>query len=189
MHTHRYAADAADAEPHVWRVAHAAHVALRATGRDQAIVISGDSGAGKTESTKLALQYLTAVSGGGASAALAQHLLGSNPVLEAFGNAKTVRNDNSSRFGKYIQVHFDPAGAISGGTIHQVSAAPSTSLSHQPLSPDPRAPSCAPAVSIYAWLPPGKSTGLAGACSHAQPGCLTRRASPAEHRKAAPLTY
>lgn len=78
---------------------------------------------GKTESTKLVLQYLTAVSGGGASAALAQHLLGSNPLLEAFGNAKTLRNVNSSRFGKYIQVHIDGAGAISGGTIQQVSVA------------------------------------------------------------------
>jgi myosin-5 len=90
---------------------------------NQAFVISGESGAGKTESTKLILQYLSEASGGSkrGSGGINNYILSVNPMLEAFGNAKTVRNDNSSRFGKWMEIHFKKEGALKpkmiGGVI------------------------------------------------------------------------
>lgn len=94
--------------PHVFGVAEAAFTNLHNDRKDQTILVSGDSGSGKTESTKFMMQYLAAVAHHTAGTTkIEQQVLQCNPVLEAFGNSKTLRNDNSSRFGKYIDIHFD----------------------------------------------------------------------------------
>ncbi|GAB2254307.1 hypothetical protein Droror1_Dr00022116 [Drosera rotundifolia] len=88
-------------------------------GISQSILVSGESGAGKTESTKMLMRYLAFMGGRAASEgrSVEQQVLESNPVLEAFGNAKTVRNNNSSRFGKFVELQFDRRGRISGAAI------------------------------------------------------------------------
>ncbi|KAL0461055.1 UNVERIFIED_CONTAM: Myosin-6 [Sesamum latifolium] len=95
------------------------HRLMMNEGISQAILVSGESGAGKTESTKLLMQYLAYMGGRSASEgrSVQQQVLESNPVLEAFGNAKTVRNNNSSRFGKFVEIQFDDRGRISGAAI------------------------------------------------------------------------
>ena len=117
--------------PHVYAVAAAAYRSVRA-GRLQSIVINGESGAGKTETVKILLRYLTTASSkitpttasGGVTAGendvgerLASRLLASSPALEAFGNAKTLRNDNSSRFGKFVRLHFSGEGLLAFGSV------------------------------------------------------------------------
>jgi len=149
--------------PHCYAIAEAAFTAMMIDEQRQAILISGESGAGKTESAKLVMQYLAARAapagignaggiegaegrkrrGGskhhrlladasnsaadsteppapfdpGAAAPIEEQVLESNPLLEAFGNAKTVRNDNSSRFGKFVEIAFDVAGRVAGASI------------------------------------------------------------------------
>lgn len=84
----------------------------------QCVIISGESGAGKTEAAKQIMSYIAAVSGGeGDVQRVKDIILGSNPLLEAFGNAKTLRNNNSSRFGKYFEIFFDRLGRPQGGKI------------------------------------------------------------------------
>ncbi|KAK7284191.1 hypothetical protein RJT34_18932 [Clitoria ternatea] len=105
--------------PHPFAIADAAYRLMINEGISQSILVSGESGAGKTESTKLLMRYL-AYMGGRAAAegrTVEQKVLESNPVLEAFGNAKTVRNNNSSRFGKFVEIQFDQRGRISGAAI------------------------------------------------------------------------
>ncbi|XP_058716998.1 unconventional myosin-Ia [Poecile atricapillus] len=105
-------------KPHIYAIADDAYRSLRDRDRDQCILITGESGAGKTEASKLVMSYVAAVSSKGEEVnKVKEQLLQSNPVLEAFGNAKTVRNDNSSRFGKYMDIEFDFKGDPLGGVI------------------------------------------------------------------------
>uniref|UniRef100_A0A8B9LWF8 Myosin IB n=1 Tax=Astyanax mexicanus TaxID=7994 RepID=A0A8B9LWF8_ASTMX len=102
----------------VYALADEAYRSLRDQDKDQCILITGESGAGKTEASKLVMSYVAAVCGKGQEVnKVKEQLLQSNPVLEAFGNAKTVRNDNSSRFGKYMDIEFDFKGDPLGGVI------------------------------------------------------------------------
>ncbi|KAH0664455.1 hypothetical protein KY285_029466 [Solanum tuberosum] len=105
--------------PHVFAIADAAYRAMINEGKSNSILVSGESGAGKTETTKMLMQYLAYLGGhkGTQKRTVEQQVLESNPVLEAFGNAKTVRNNNSSRFGKFVEIQFDKNGRISGAAI------------------------------------------------------------------------
>lgn len=104
--------------PHLYAIANQAYYSMKEENSDQCVLISGESGAGKTEAAKQILQFLASTSTNtGLSSQIRDKLLQSNPILEAFGNAKTLRNDNSSRFGKYMEVQFDFKGEPIGGKI------------------------------------------------------------------------
>ena len=96
----------------MYTIAGDAYATLSLTRKNVSVLISGESGAGKTEATKQVLQYLSEVAG--SATGVEQKVLSANPVLEAFGNAKTLRNNNSSRFGKFMEVHFDRGSKICG---------------------------------------------------------------------------
>jgi len=104
--------------PHVYAVADEAYRALLNDRRNQSMLVTGESGAGKTENTKKIIQYLAAIAGkSGAEGQLEKQLLQCNPLLEALGNAKTTKNNNSSRFGKFIKITFGNNSFISGGSV------------------------------------------------------------------------
>lgn len=105
--------------PHLFAVADACYRALINDHGSQSILVSGESGAGKTETTKMLMRYLAFMGGrsGTEGRTVEQQVLESNPVLEAFGNAKTVKNNNSSRFGKFVEIQFDKWGKISGAAV------------------------------------------------------------------------
>lgn len=135
--------DLSAASPHCYATAEYALQDMLRSGQNQSMVICGESGAGKTETTKLILQYLAAVTSQRgdevqrqlrrasladeelsklplsaiATSGVAERVLESNPLMEAFGNAKTVRNNNSSRFGKFIKVHFTQHGRLAGASV------------------------------------------------------------------------
>eukprot|EP00775_Hariotina_reticulata_P008956 gene8956-9132_t len=100
--------------PHIYLVAGAAFRDMVRQGTSQSLVINGESGAGKTETTKKAMQFFAALAGG---TGVEDQVLETNPILEAFGNAKTLRNHNSSRFGKLIEIHFNQTNHICGARI------------------------------------------------------------------------
>ncbi|KAH2983442.1 hypothetical protein KXV25_001813 [Aspergillus fumigatus] len=105
--------------PHVFAVAESAYYNMKSYKDNQCVIISGESGAGKTEAAKRIMQYIASVSGGTDSSI--QHtkdmVLATNPLLESFGNAKTLRNNNSSRFGKYLELEFNTNGEPVGANI------------------------------------------------------------------------
>ncbi|XP_055010992.1 unconventional myosin-IXAa isoform X4 [Boleophthalmus pectinirostris] len=106
-------------EPHIYAVADVAYHAMLQRQRNQCIVISGESGSGKTQSTNFLIHHLTALSQKGYASGVEQIILGAGPVLEAFGNAKTAHNNNSSRFGKFIQVNYQESGTVRGAYVEK----------------------------------------------------------------------
>nr|XP_037866045.1 unconventional myosin-IXa isoform X10 [Chlorocebus sabaeus] len=106
-------------EPHIYAVADVAYHAMLQRKKNQCIVISGESGSGKTQSTNFLIHHLTALSQKGFVSGVEQIILGAGPVLEAFGNAKTAHNNNSSRFGKFIQVNYQETGTVLGAYVEK----------------------------------------------------------------------
>ncbi|XP_053645273.1 myosin heavy chain, muscle-like [Cherax quadricarinatus] len=124
--------------PHIFAISDGAYMAMLQLGENQSMLITGESGAGKTENTKKVLSYFANV---GATTKkketekkqnLEDQIIQTNPILEAFGNAKTTRNDNSSRFGKFIRIHFMPSGKLSGGDIEVYLLEKARVISQQP---------------------------------------------------------
>uniref|UniRef100_A0AAZ3NV52 Myosin VAb n=1 Tax=Oncorhynchus tshawytscha TaxID=74940 RepID=A0AAZ3NV52_ONCTS len=106
-----------DMDPHIFAVAEEAYKQMARDQRNQSIIVSGESGAGKTVSAKYAMRYFATVSGSSSEANVEERVLASSPIMEAIGNAKTTRNDNSSRFGKYIEIGFDKNYHIIGANM------------------------------------------------------------------------
>ncbi|KHN83210.1 Unconventional myosin-VI [Toxocara canis] len=102
--------------PHIFAIADKAYRDMRRFGDSQSIIVSGESGAGKTESQKYILRYLCE-SWGSTAGHIQDRILETNPILEAFGNAKTLRNNNSSRFGKFVEIHFGKKHTVGGGYV------------------------------------------------------------------------
>merc|ERR1712142_159239 len=108
--------------PHLWAITETAYRNMLTNGKDQSMLITGESGAGKTENTKKVITYLAAVAAPKKASAtkkvsLEDQIVATNPILESYGNAKTSRNDDSSRFGKFIRIHFTASGKLAGCDI------------------------------------------------------------------------
>ncbi|KAM8850240.1 myosin-7-like [Spinachia spinachia] len=115
----------AEAPPHIFSISDNGYQYMLADRENQSILITGESGAGKTVNTKRVIQYFASIAAGGVKkdpnakdkGTLEDQIIQANPALEAFGNAKTIRNDNSSRFGKFIRIHFDARGKLASADI------------------------------------------------------------------------
>merc|ERR1711878_78678 len=108
--------------PHLWAITETAYRNMLTNGKNQSMLITGESGAGKTENTKKVISYLALVASSpnkksAKKVSLEDQIVATNPILESYGNAKTSRNDNSSRFGKFIRIHFNAAGKLAGCDI------------------------------------------------------------------------
>merc|ERR1712061_986950 len=108
--------------PHLWAITETAYRNMLQNGKNQSMLITGESGSGKTENTKKVISYLAMVATSGKKSAakkvsLEDQIVATNPILESYGNAKTSRNDNSSRFGKFIRIHFNAAAKLAGCDI------------------------------------------------------------------------
>ena len=109
--------------PHLYAIADTAYQQMLTYRENQSMLITGESGAGKTVNTKKVIQYFALIAASGVATqnpndmTLEDKIVAANPALEAFGNAKTTRNDNSSRFGKFIRIHFGASGKLSCGDI------------------------------------------------------------------------
>merc|ERR1711913_170085 len=107
--------------PHLWAITETAYRNMLTNLKNQSMLITGESGAGKTENTKKVIAYLAQVAASGKKAekkvSLEDQIVATNPILESYGNAKTSRNDNSSRFGKFIRIHFTASGKLAGCDI------------------------------------------------------------------------
>uniref|UniRef100_A0A8C9VME1 Myosin VC n=1 Tax=Scleropages formosus TaxID=113540 RepID=A0A8C9VME1_SCLFO len=106
-----------DMDPHIFAVAEEAYKQMARKNKNQSIIVSGESGAGKTVSARYTMRYFATVSKSGSKAHVEDKVLASNPITEAIGNAKTTRNDNSSRFGKYTEISFDKSYQIIGANM------------------------------------------------------------------------
>jgi len=111
--------DNAELDPHIYSIANNAFTNMSRFNQDQSIIVTGESGAGKTVSAKFSMKFFAAVGGTSTNNKenVNQKVLASNPIMEAIGNAKTTRNDNSSRFGKYIELLFDQRNQICGAQM------------------------------------------------------------------------
>jgi myosin heavy chain 6/7 len=124
--------------PHIFAIAEGAYQSMIQDHENQSILITGESGAGKTENTKKVIAYfanVAASSKGGEQkkVSLEDQIVQTNPILESFGNAKTTRNDNSSRFGKFIRIHFGPTGKLAGADIESYLLEKARVISQMPL--------------------------------------------------------
>ncbi|XP_038551249.1 myosin-16-like [Micropterus salmoides] len=122
--------------PHLFSISDNAYHDMLMEHENQSMLITGESGAGKTENTKKVIQYFANVGASGSKAAdtkgsLEDQIIQANPVLEAFGNAKTIRNNNSSRFGKFIRIHFGPTAKLAGADIESYLLEKSRVISQQ----------------------------------------------------------
>merc|ERR1719158_1555366 len=166
--------------PHLWAITETAYRNMLTNIKDQSMLITGESGAGKTENTKKVISYLAAVAAPkkkGAAAAkkvsLEDQIVATNPILESYGNAKTSRNDNSSRFGKFIRIHFNTAGKLCGCDIEsylleksRITQQQEVERSYhifyqllQPFVPDMKAKCCvSDDVYDYSYVSQGKTT-------------------------------
>lgn len=106
-----------DMDPHIFAVAEEAYKQMARNNKNQSIIVSGESGAGKTVSARYAMRYFATVSKSSSNSRVEEKVLASNPITEAVGNAKTTRNDNSSRFGKYTEISFDERNQIIGANM------------------------------------------------------------------------